>query len=159
MKGLYFGKLCCVKDILEALNGKEKAYNWLVTDYEFALVKYPKEIPDGFNYGDYAFLDGEKFAEIFKEGFQTIWGAFAAFSKDVKLEDILQYPFPNGMEGRAHVFEKDFRITNPLAEIEIDVWDGTYTTVILKDEALYVQLKNEIADCEDLEAFNERLKK
>lgn len=155
MKGLFFNnsvfrRSLYLNDIFAHFGGKEKNYNWLISYYEYlnSAGKYPV-------HNDYIFLNGLEMHELIEEGGQWVWGGFSAFEKRLSLENILEYPLPDPYENVCHVFQKDFRMTNPLAEMEIDAWDGTYSTIIMKDEQLFQKLKKEIRGSVDLYDYNQ----
>lgn len=123
--------------VFEAIGGRQKDYNWLITD----CVCYPKD-PGTAKMLDkeYCWMSGEELTElVLKEDLQWIWADLSAFDKSVGLFDVLKYDLPRAEDYRGF-WEKPLRLQHPLAQMEIAAIDSSRTLLFSKNS-------------EDVEAF------
>nr|MCR4943197.1 DUF2691 family protein [Clostridium sp.] len=145
-----------LKEIFEAINNKQLNYNWLLTEVEC----YPadEDLDEYFFYGNYFFMTGEELTKMIEEDdFQWIWGIFSGFKKDKSLDEILKYELPNFED--TGCFHNPVTIQHPLADIEISVWDSSYTVIVSKDEKVLKDYKSYFKDSMDLEEYNNNRKR
>ena len=88
-----------------------------------------------------------------KEEFQWIWGVFSAFSKEIKLEEVLKYDYPYA-DGYKGFWENPIALQHPLAVSEIVVWDGLLILVISKKSEVVNALIDNNTFAQDLEKYN-----
>jgi hypothetical protein len=139
--------------IFLGIENEHLKYNWLITD----CVCYPQDekLYEMF-LKDYVWISGERLTEIIlKEDFQFIWGVFSGFSKDVNLEEILNYDLPLA-DGYAGFWEDNVGIQHPLVDIEIVAWDSTLTLFISKNDKLTDLFMKSFPLAEDLSVKNSR---
>lgn len=142
-----------LKSIFEAINNRQKEYNWLISD----CVCYPANI----NYErlmnrDYTWISGEDLTNMINdENFQIIWGVFSGFKKNIKFNDVMEYslPYANGYSG---FWKDEVSIQHPLSDIEMVAWDSSLTLFISKDESLVNKVMSNFAKAEDLGEYNKQ---
>ncbi|MBQ2968531.1 MAG: hypothetical protein IJE10_10490 [Clostridia bacterium] len=113
-----------LKKIFRAMNGKQKEYNWLITNQDC----YPKDMEMWrfFNNRDYLWISGEELSEIIEQDdFQWVWGMLCGFDQSVSLEQALQHGLPQEADYE-HYFEKPLRMQFPFSQTEIVPFDSTY---------------------------------
>ena len=131
---------------INALNGRVKDYNWLVTDFEFNEALLTGR--------DYAFLTGEELTDFADEPhFQWIWAIVSGFRKEIQLDEILKYPLPYA-DGYRGFWQNPLSIQHPLAEIEIVPWDSSLTLFISKHKDLVDMYRRAFPLSRDLAEYN-----
>ena len=82
----YLGK------VFDAMGGRQKDYNWLITDCEC----YPSDPKaEAMVRGDSCWISGEALtALVERENFQWIWAVFSGFDKHISLREVLAHPLP-----------------------------------------------------------------
>lgn len=155
MKGLLLEELSSnyilnLQNIFDVLNGFEKQYNWLISDYE--CNNYPSDkIP--FN-KDVVFMEGEKLSDIINDNeIQFIWGVFSGFDRDISESEIIKYPIPFA-DGNKELWKETINTQNPLAKIEIVSWDSSLVLVISNDNEVVEKLKKNYSNAKDLFEYN-----
>ena len=139
--------------IFEAIENEQIKYNWLITNCE--VYPIDRDIQKLFS-KEYIWISGEKLTEIIaKENFQIIWGVFSGFSKDINLEEVLQYelPFVDGNDG---YWKDNLNIQHPLAEIEIAAIDSSFTILLSKNEDIAEKFISNFPMVQDLSLFNRK---
>ena len=94
-----------------------------------------------------------KYVVEFKEEFQWIWGVFSAFSKEIKLEEVLKYDYPYA-DGYKGFWENPIALQHPLAVSEIVIWDGLLILVISQKSEVVNALIENNTFAQDLEKYN-----
>lgn len=133
----------CIKDV--------DKYNWLITNIEC----YPldEEIAK-FLDNEYCWIKGKELMRLLeKENLQWIWGVFSAFSKEVALEEVLEYNYPYA-DGYKGFWENPITVQHPLAITEIAAWDGLIILVISKSNEIVNTFMKENVFANDLEEYN-----
>ena len=77
------------------------------------------------------------------------------FEKDVPLEKVLEYPFPEA-DGYGGFWHNPITMQHPLAKIEIVPWDSGLTLFFSKDKELVQKVRCGFPQSEDLTAYNTR---
>jgi len=137
--------------VFEALGGRQKEYNWLITDLE--CNHYPPEFPPG----EPKWLTGEELTDLVtRHDIQFVWAVLSGFRPGVllDLDHLAKYPYADGNPG---FWEKAVQIQHPLATVEIVCWDATSTLLLSKDEDLTARFCHFFPDAEDLEAHNRQV--
>ena len=119
-----------LKKIFDAIDNKQKDYNWLITDCEC----YPNNqgIKELLN-REYCWISGEDLTEMInQEDFQWIWAVLSGFDKSIELSEVLKYdlPYANGYSG---FWNKPLTLQHPLSGIEIVPWDSSLTLILSKN--------------------------
>lgn len=143
-----------LKKVFDAINDKQKEYNWLVTNCEC----YPQnpETDKLFNNTDYCWISGEQLTEIVsKEDFQWVWGILSGFDKNVELSDILKYDLPRE-DDYSNYFKNPLELQHPLAHIEIVPFDSTFIMFLSKDKKIVDDFTKVYVQSEDLEVYNSK---
>ena len=138
--------------VFEAIDNKQKNYNWLITDYEC----YPKnqKIRDLLWKDEYCFISGEELTEIVSvEDFQWIWGVFSGFEKSVALDEILKFSLPYS-DLYTGFWKNPLTMQHPLSCVEIVPWDGSLTLFLSSDKSLVDGFRNFFRYSMDLEEYN-----
>ncbi len=139
-----------IKDICNII-GDVDNYNWLITNIEC----YPSDeeivkILDN----EYCWIEGKGLLDLLaKEEFQWIWGVFSAFSKEIKLEEVLKYDYPYA-DGYKGFWKNPIGLQHPLAVSEIVAWDGSLILVISKKDEVINTLIQDNVMVQDLEKYN-----
>jgi len=113
---------------------------------------YPsKELPLN---AKYVFLDGKQLTEVVENNeIQFIWGVFTGFKKQITLGEILDEPLPYA-DGNAQLWNKDIKIQNSLADIEIISWDSSLLMMLAKEEKVIDDFTKIFPKCKDLANYN-----
>lgn len=125
-----------MRGILTSMDNEQLNYNWLVSDCE----GYPnnENFKRLFN-SEYLWLSGRELTDIFlEEDFQIIWGVFSAFSPDVSFQDVLKTKIPESGSNdmSTDLSDPDIMPKHPLAVVEIQAFDSSYTIIISKHDKL-----------------------
>lgn len=139
-----------IKDICNII-GDVDNYNWLITNIEcYPSDKEIEKILDK----EYYWIEGRDLLDLLdKEELQWIWGVFSAFSKEIKLEEVLKYDYPYA-DGYKEFWKNPIALQHPLAVSEIVAWDGLLTLVISKKSEVVNALIENITSAQDLEKYN-----
>ena len=138
--------------IFEAIDNKQKDYNWLITNYEC----YPRirEIEEIFSNRDYCWLSGEELTEIIeKDNFQWIWGMLSGFDKSIGLPEILECGLPCEDDYNKY-FKNPLSLQHPLASTEIVPFDSSYVMILSKDKEIVDSFMKIYSCSDDLEKIN-----
>ena len=139
-----------LKKVFDAIDNKQKDYNWLITDCEC----YPdnqgiKELLDK----EYCWLSGEELTEVInQEDFQWIWGVLSGFDKSIELSEILKYdlPYANEYEG---FWNKPLTLQHPLSKVEIVPFDSSFTLIFSKEKEIIDLFTSSFSYSERLDDF------
>ena len=139
-----------LKKVFDAIDNKQKEYNWLITDCEC----YPdnQKIKELLN-KEYCWLSGEELTEMVnQEDFQWIWAVLSGFDKSIELSEVLKYdlPYADGYEG---FWNKPLTLQHPLAKIEIVPWDSSLTLILSNDKELVSSFMRCFSYSEKLEDY------
>jgi hypothetical protein len=154
MKGLIIkNNIKCstyLKEIFENIKEFRDDYNWLIT--------YPECYPQTMELKKIAkrevtWTTGLNLTEaLLREDPQWIWGVFSAFSKTIKLSEVLKYPLPYA-DGNQALWKLPINVQNPLAKAEIVAWDGLCTLVIAEKNEIITKIEKLDQFTEDLETY------
>ncbi|MCM1161728.1 MAG: hypothetical protein NC412_10930 [Roseburia sp.] len=139
-----------IKDVYNCVEDVDK-YNWLITNIEC----YPNNMKiKRLLSNEYCWIAGKDLLKIlYTEDFQWVWGVFSAFSKEVKLNEVLNYSFPYA-DGYKGFWKNPISIQHPLAKMEIVAWDGLIILAISKEKKDIEAIMKNKAEAEDLEDYN-----
>jgi len=156
MKTKFFTSL---KEVIDALDDAMK-YNWLLSYYECTALVCPKELISD---KEFVWLSGEALLNSLQRNPPFFWCVATAYEKNILEEDVLQYPLPfaDGYDG---FWSPEITMQNPLAEIEIVLWDASQVLVFSKSREIVEKYAKEYPDSKDLaednrQGLNEALKK
>jgi len=142
-----------LRGVFKALENKQKDYQWLISDIDC----YPQNerfwrMTDQ----KYCWISGEELTEMIdEEDFQWVWATFSAFDPQTTLMEVLQYPLPECLNN--YQFYIDYpQIQHPLAEMEIDAIDSSYTLFFSKDPRWAEKIMHEYPSSKDLQLKNQR---
>ena len=142
----------CLKRVFDAIDNKQKEYNWLITDCEC----YPNnQKTEKLQNKEYCWLSGEELTEIVnQEDFLWIWAVLSGFDKSVELSDVLKYdlPYADGYKG---FWKKPLTLQHPLAKIEIVPWDSSLTLVLSEKKEIVNSFMEAFPYSENLEDYIE----
>jgi len=125
-----------MRDILASMNNEQLNYNWLVSDCQANPDhEHNKELFER----EYLWLSGRELTDIFlDEDFQIIWGVFSGFRPDISLLEVLKTKLPesgfNDMD--MDLSDPNFIPRHPMAEVEIQAFDSSFTIIISKNDKL-----------------------
>ena len=89
---------------------------------------------------------------------QWIWAVLSGFEKDIPLEKVLEYPYPEA-DGYPGFWHNPISMQHPLATIEIVPWDSGLTLFFSKEKELVDKFRAGYPQSEDLSVYNERWEK
>lgn len=140
--------------IFRAIGGRQKEYNWLITDAQIAAQSEELNLlSDGLPH----FLSGGGLTELVeKDDGQWLFGVLSGFEKTIPPETILRFPLPYA-DGNPHFWVNPISLQHPLASVEIVPWDGTQVLLLSRRKELADSFRNAFPRCEDLKAHNDAL--
>ena len=139
--------------VFEAIENKQKDYNWLISDCEC----YPrnKELETLFDQ-EYCWISGEELTAIIEEeDFQWIWAVLCGFEKDVPLSEILKHPLPNAQDYDGYYYNP-VALQHPLSTLEIVPCDSSWTLLISEKKELIDHYIRTYPEAQNLAEFNKR---
>jgi hypothetical protein len=143
-----------IKLIFDALEGRQREFNWVITAHECYCWTSDKEF---FN-EDIILLSGDELTDIVTHnGIQFVWGILSAFDKstDIDINDLSVIPT---FDGEWKYGGEDVNTQHPMAIAEIVCVDSSYTLFISKDEDLSNRFLRHYSDAQDLREWNKKLK-
>lgn len=141
-----------LKLVFDALEGRQKEFNWLITNMECNYA------PNERFYQDKIFISGEELTKIvYENDIQFIWAVLSAFTKSeyIDIDNLEVEPYADGNPG-FWVFEP--QIQHPKAIAEIVCWDSTLTMLLSKDDDLTFKFRKYFTDSKDLNEDNKKYK-
>lgn len=157
MKGAILAKgerwYTCMAKVFDAVNGAQRNYNWLITDYEnFPL---PEEKCGMKQKEPYCWMTGDELSDFVSqhETYQWVWAVLSGFEKSVGLEEVLNYDLPYA-DGYPGFWKNPITIQHPLAEVELVAWDSACTMIISKNEKMVEDFRNAFLFSQTLEEYN-----
>ena len=139
-----------LKVFLPVIKEIARSYNWLLTDIDSDYSS--KNLSEK----NYDFLSGEEFIKLVEEKKHTYaWGVFSAIPSEIDIEKVVEtnLPYANGYTG---FWRTPITIQNPLASIEMVLWDGEMALIISRDEKITNDFLQYYTLGEDLEEYNNR---
>ena len=155
-----------LKEVFDAINDRQKDYNWLITDTEIISSKELNELNTSVHWqyengktiavpaSEYYFLSGEELTKIVtQDNSQWIWGVLSGFNKSIPLEEILKYPFPKA-DGCPGFWKNPLSIQHPLASVEIVPFDSSLVLILSKSKELIDSFRKAFPKSQDLSEHN-----
>ncbi|WP_324655667.1 hypothetical protein [Bacillus cereus] len=132
---LHGSKYTVLASVFDSFQGREKEFNWLITEMEIVAHQEEKLIRDypKMSY-PIVWIAGEDLSNLVKKyNPQFIWGVLSAFDKSINIDihNLLVEPYANGNEG---LWVPSPNIQHPQAKLEIVCWDSYVTLFFSKDE-------------------------
>jgi hypothetical protein len=140
-----------IKLIFDALDGRQREFNWLITEHECYSDK------DIFNEG-MVLLSGDELTDIVtRNKIQFVWGILSAFDKstDIDINNLSVIPT---FYGEWKYGGEDAHTQHPLAIAEIVCVDSSYTIFLSKDEDLSNRFLRHYSDAQDLHQWHMKFK-
>ncbi|TEA83647.1 hypothetical protein [Bacillus thuringiensis] len=132
---LHGSKHTVLASVFDSFQGREKEFNWLITDMEIVAQQEEKLIRDYPKMSHpIVWIAGEDLSNLVKKyNPQFIWGVLSAFDKSINIDinNLLVEPYANGNEG---LWVPSLNIQHPQATLEIVCWDSYVTLFLSKDE-------------------------
>ncbi|AGE76832.1 TPA: hypothetical protein ACR3Z0_000421 [Bacillus thuringiensis] len=132
---LHGSKYTVLASVFDSFQGREKEFNWLITDMENVAHQEEKLIRDYPKMSHpIVWIAGEDLSNLVKKyNPQFIWGVLSAFDKSINIDinNLLVEPYANGNEG---LWVPSPNIQHPQAKLEIVCWDSYVTLFFSKDE-------------------------
>ena len=142
--------------LFDAIENAQMEYNWLITDCD---CNRPNKVYDECLEQDYCWISGEELTKIVQETpIQWIWAVLSGFKKDIPLDEVLAYPYPDA-DGYPGFWHNPISMQHPLATIEIVPWDSSLTLFFSKEKALVDKFRAGYPLSEDLTVHNSRFEK
>jgi hypothetical protein len=137
--------------LFDAIENTQVEYNWLITAFE--CIK-PNKIKDEYLKQGYCWIGGKELTQIVQENqFQWIWAVLSGFQKDITLEEVLSYPYPEA-DGYPGFWHNPLSMQHPLATIEIVPWDSSLVLFFSRKKELVDKFRAGYPHSEDLFAYN-----
>lgn len=144
-----------VKLIFDALEGRQKEFNWLIIAHECFGWPLGEEVFKE----EIVLLSGDELTDIVTDNnIQFIWGILSAFDKATNI-DINNLTVTPTFDGEWKYGEEDAKPQHPLAIAEIVCVDSSYTMFISKDEDLSNRFIRHYSDAQDLYQWHRELKR
>lgn len=133
-----------------AMGGRQKDYNWLITDCEC----YPSDPKaEAMLRGDSCWISGEALtALVERENFQWIWAVLSGFDKHVSLREVLAHPLPYA-DGYPGFWRLPLTMQHPLAQLEIVAWDSSLTLFFSREKGLTARFRQAYPQSQALEDY------
>ncbi|HFJ9292379.1 TPA: hypothetical protein ACGW6U_001380 [Bacillus cereus] len=132
---LHGSKYTVLASVFDSFQGREKEFNWLITEMEIVAHQEEKLIRDYPKMSHpIVWIAGEDLSNLVKKyNPQFIWGVLSAFDKSINIDinNLLVEPYANGNEG---LWVPSPNIQHPQAKLEIVCWDSYVTLFFSKDE-------------------------
>ncbi|CGG50199.1 Uncharacterised protein [Streptococcus pneumoniae] len=132
---LHGSKYTVLASVFDSFQGREKEFNWLITEMEIVAHQEEKLIRDYPKMSHpIVWIAGEDLSNLVKRyNPQFIWGVLSAFDKSINIDinNLLVEPYANGNEG---LWVPSPNIQHPQAKLEIVCWDSYVTLFFSKDE-------------------------
>jgi len=144
-----------IKLIFDALEGRQKEFNWLITEHETYCWPSGEDIFDE----GIVLLSGDELTDIVTHNkIQFVWGILSAFDKSVDI-DINNLDVVPTFDGEWKYGGEDVQPQHSLAIAEIVCVDSSYTIFLSKDEDLSNRLLMHYTDAQGLHQWNRELEK
>jgi len=140
-----------LQEIIDVLCDARK-YNWLLSNYECPSIYPPEQIPRDL---DFVWLTGDELVCNLADDPPFHWCVATAYAKNILKEDVLQHPLPVA-DGCEVFWQPEIALQNPLAEIEIIMWDASYVFILSKSQMIIDEYAKEYPVSEDLATYNRR---
>lgn len=150
-----------LKEILNAFNGLEKNYNWLLTDLDWSYPEHHLDYFEDFRIFDSSdnclnsyWITGENLTKLANDNkVYFIWGVFSAFDKNqtIDLGEIKEEPYA---DGNPDFWGENPKIQHPKAIVELVFWDSSLILLLSKDNTLSENFRNTFEGWKDLNSFN-----
>lgn len=142
--------------LFDAIDNAQLNYNWLVTACD---CNVPNRVEDEYLKQGYCWISGEKLtALVQRKHIQWIWAVLSGFEKDIPLEKVLEYPYPDA-DGYPGFWRNPISIQHPLATVEIVPWDSSLTLFLSTDAELVSKFRAGYPQSEDLAVRNSKYAK
>lgn len=144
-----------LRPVFEAFGGREREFNWLLTDVELNFY------PPGLEYIDddretARWRSGNALSDIVKaHEIQFIWDVLSGFRTGVAIDPAALdvYPFA---DGNGSLWAPGARVQHPLADVEIVCWDSLATLLLSRDDDLPRRFRLFFPEAVDLDEYNLR---
>ena len=141
-----------IRMVFEAFGGKQREYNWLLTNIE--LNYYPEEFfTDEFLNEKRLFISGDELTEIVNEyDIQFIWCVLTGFKKDIQIDtnNLEVKPYADGNPG---FWNSNTQVQHPIGTVELVCWDSSLTILITKDLELVTRFKKHFPKAQSINQY------
>lgn len=144
-----------LKLVFEALGGRQREFNWLITNLE--CNHYPDPAIPFYPMSEPLWLADEQLTKVvFEYDIQFIWGVLSGFDRSqvIDIEDLEVEPYA---DGNRDLWIGHPTIQHPKAQVEIVCWDSTCTLLLSKDDDLTNRFRKFFKDAKDLDQYNASL--
>lgn len=141
--------------IFDAFQGREREFNWLITNLEFATFQEEKLIRDYPTMShQITWIAGEDLSALVNRyDPQFILGVLSAFDKSINIDvnNLLVEPYA---DGNKELWASNPEIQHPQATLEIVCWDSTLILLLSKDVDIDNKFRSYFKDANDLNTYN-----
>lgn len=134
--------------IMHGLGDVGPRHNWLITDW--TCYAYPPEMRE-----DVEWKTGAELMQMLDRalGVQWVWGVFSGFEPHITKEQVMQYSVPYA-DGNAGFWTNPLTIQHPLASVEIDAFDGSFTLLFSREKKICDDFRAAFPLSKDLSEVN-----
>ena len=123
-----------VHKLLKIMEDEIDVRYWLLTDW------VGNKYPNGYSQDDLSiFIKGNNVFSVFDEDFQLIWGVLSGSKTEYRIDDIMPIA-----ESNNDLWKPFYKMQNRKSDIEIVVWDSSYTLVTTENNAITEKIMNTI---------------
>jgi hypothetical protein len=143
-----------IKLIFDALEGRQREFNWLITELECYCWTADIDILTK----QIIFLSGDELTDIVtNNNIQFVWGILSAFDRatDIDINNLSVVPT---FDGEWRYGAENVQPQHPLAVAEIVCVDSSYTLFLSKDEDLSNRFQKHFSDAQDLHQWHKDIK-
>jgi hypothetical protein len=140
-----------LKTVFEVFGGREREYDWLLTELE---CNFPPELQDGGAW----FFSGSDLSDLVRRQdppIQFIWAVLTGFDRGTSV-DLAHLDMVPDANGNPDFWRGAPRIQYPNARVELVCFDSSLTLLITEDADLTSRFRAGFPEAVDLESFNRR---
>lgn len=142
--------------LFDAIENAQLNYNWLITACDCNI---PNPVEEECLKQGYCWISGKALTDLVqKQHIQWIWAVLSGFKKDIPLEKVLEYPYPDA-DGFPGFWHNPLSMQHPLATVEIVPFDSSLTLFLSKDQELVEKFRLGYPQSEDLSVRNTKREK
>jgi hypothetical protein len=145
----------CLGPIFEAFEGRQKEFNWLITEFE---CNHLPTAADWHN-EEKIWITGEELTKIIDDDdIQFIWGEIFGFGKELDFDTAMKNFRPRSKRTDL-INSKNPQIQNSLATFQIICFDSGFTVLLSKDNDLSQRFRGYFKEAQDFNEFKRKRKK
>ena len=142
--------------VFEAFGGREREFDWLLTDLELNFYPPGLEYIGGDDRETAKWCSGDELSDIVTaHEIQFIWGVLSGFRPEGTINPAAPRVYPFADCNRS-LWTPGARIQHPLADVEIVCWDSSATLLLSRDDELTRRFRSFFPEAVELDQYNLR---